>query len=327
MNLPHEFLALSQQIGSDPLLVQGPGGNTSIKIDDQMWIKASGTLLADALQSDIFVAVDPARAMLELDGAGDGSCRSALIDPAGQLRPSIETTFHAMFPQKFVFHFHSVATICHAITVEGRESLAKKLGGLSWVSAPYRKPGIPLSLAIREAIGSKRVEVVVLENHGVIVAADSIDQIRTLIDDVEARLQLPVLPTEQPQKTPATFAGWTLVPEVGALIADATVRGRATAGTYYPDHVVFLGPALPFMTAEEFSKVDQGTFPVPVALIEGEGVYIKPDATPAHRAMLDCIFDTLVRIPPHWTLLPIGETAETELLNWDAEKYRQMLAK
>ena len=133
--LPTEFLTLSQQIGANPLLVQGPGGNTSIKQDGRMWIKASGTELSDALDEDIFVAVDPDRALAELDGAGDGSCRSALIDSDCGLRPSIETTFHALFPQRFVFHFHSVATICHAIAVEGRASLAEKLGGLPWVAA------------------------------------------------------------------------------------------------------------------------------------------------------------------------------------------------
>ena len=113
MKLPPEFISLSQEIGAQPLLVQGPGGNTSVKIEGHMWIKASGTELAEARDKNIFVAVDPAKAMQELEGAGDGSCRSALINPDGGLRPSIETTFHAMFNHKFVFHFHSVAAILY----------------------------------------------------------------------------------------------------------------------------------------------------------------------------------------------------------------------
>jgi len=42
------FRALSARLGQDPLQVQGPGGNTSVKSGDVMWIKASGTELADA---------------------------------------------------------------------------------------------------------------------------------------------------------------------------------------------------------------------------------------------------------------------------------------
>ena len=61
--------AVSARFGADPLLVQGPGGNTSVKAGEIMWIKASGTLLADAEARDIFVAVDlpSLRAAVERD--------------------------------------------------------------------------------------------------------------------------------------------------------------------------------------------------------------------------------------------------------------------
>lgn len=327
MKLPPEFISLSQEIGAQPLLVQGPGGNTSVKLDGQMWIKASGTELAEALDKNIFVAVDPARAMQELDGAGDGSCRSALIDPDCGLRPSIETTFHAMFDHKFVFHFHSVSTICHAIAKEGRAALTEKLSGLQWVAAPYRKPGIPLSKAIREAVGKRDIQVVVLNNHGIIIVGNTIDEVRKLIDDVEQRLGLPILAESTTRGSTTDYSGWKCVPEVSALATDPKLFQRATSGTYYPDHVVFLGPAMPALSAAELTQLNPDEFPVPALLVEGEGVYLKADAKPAQRAMLDCIYNVIARIPADWTLIPIGEDAEAELLNWDAEKYRQALAK
>ena len=327
MTLPADFINLSQKIGAQPLLVQGPGGNTSVKIGGEMWIKASGTKLSEALDKNIFVAVDPAKAKQELNGAGDGSCRSALIDPDCGLRPSIETTFHAMFDQPFVFHFHSVATICHAIAEEGRHALSEKLSGLQWVSAPYRKPGIPLSKAIRDAVGTKPVQIVVLNNHGIIIAGNTIDEVSHLIDDVERRLHLPILAEGEPKASPATCSGWQYVPEVCALATDPLLFKRATSGTYYPDHVVFLGPAMPSLPASELARLNPDEFPVPAVLVEGQGVYLKSDAKPAQRAMLDCIYHVLSRIPEDWTLAPIGEEAEAELLNWDAEKYRQALAK
>ena len=327
MNLPQDFIALSQKIGADPLLVQGPGGNTSIKLDGRMWIKASGTKLAEALNTNVFVAVDPAKALLELDGDGDGSCRSALIDSQSSLRPSIETTFHAMFNKKFVFHFHSVGVICHAISHEGREAMTEKMAGLSWVSAPYRKPGVPLTKAIRKAVGDREVQVVVLENHGVIILDDEIGKTEALIDDVEMRLSLPELTQANGEDGEAKYTGWEEVPEVSALAKNSTMYKRAVSGSYYPDHVVFLGPALPSMTSSQLKKLDPIDFPAPVVLVAAEGVYIKSNATPAQRAMLNCVYHVLSRIPDHWTLAPIGEKAEIELLNWDAEKYRQALAK
>ena len=56
------LLEVSERLGRDPLQVQGPGGNTSIKSDGAMWVKASGTWLADARASDVMVPVD-ARAL------------------------------------------------------------------------------------------------------------------------------------------------------------------------------------------------------------------------------------------------------------------------
>jgi len=117
------------------------------------------------------------------------------------------------------------------------------------------------------------------------------------------------------------------VPAVAVLVHDPIMLGRATSGTYYPDHVVFLGPALPIVSLSQFSELDPALFPVPAVLVEGQAVYIKSDATSAQRMMLECIFNVLSRIPIDWTLVPIGEEAEGELLDWDAEKYRQLLAK
>ena len=51
------LLALSERIGRDPALVQGPGGNTSIKRKGIMTIKASGTWLAHAREKPIMVPV------------------------------------------------------------------------------------------------------------------------------------------------------------------------------------------------------------------------------------------------------------------------------
>ncbi|MHC4533254.1 MAG: class II aldolase, partial [Planctomycetota bacterium] len=47
-----ELIRVSNETGGDPTLVQGGGGNTSVKTDDgkYMYIKASGTALKDMSQ-------------------------------------------------------------------------------------------------------------------------------------------------------------------------------------------------------------------------------------------------------------------------------------
>jgi len=48
---------LTERVGTNPLLTQASTGNTSIKLDGVLWIKASGRWMADALQDDILIPV------------------------------------------------------------------------------------------------------------------------------------------------------------------------------------------------------------------------------------------------------------------------------
>ena len=46
---------LSEDIGKNLNLIQGAGGNSSVKIDEVLWVKASGYWLSDANKKNIFV--------------------------------------------------------------------------------------------------------------------------------------------------------------------------------------------------------------------------------------------------------------------------------
>ena len=323
MEIPQQFLQLSEKIGSDPLLVQGPGGNTSVKQDGRMWVKASGTELADAQSQSIFVGVNVEQVLAELEGAGDGSCRSALIDADSTLRPSIETTFHALLPYRFVFHFHSIGAIAHGISPQGRDRLTQVLTDVPWRLVPYRKPGIPLTKAIRDQLHVD-VSVFLLQNHGIIVAGDDLNETAARIETIEQRLRLPPGSTERAGPLGAAQAGWQWSPEHSQLACDPLTAARAKAGSYYPDHVVFLGPALPAVT--DIHQLGFIPRQCPAVIVQDQGVCIRETATASQRAMLGCLHDVLSRIPAEWALDAITTDAEAELLNWDAEKYRQQLA-
>ena len=52
-----ELRAVAAELGADPLLVQGAGGNASVKIGDGLWVKASGTWMRDAQLHNVFAQV------------------------------------------------------------------------------------------------------------------------------------------------------------------------------------------------------------------------------------------------------------------------------
>ncbi|OAN79534.1 aldolase [Jannaschia sp. EhC01] len=308
------FRALSARLGQDPMRVQGPGGNTSIKQDGVMWIKASGTELADAQAQEIFVAVDRAAAKAEARGEGDGSCKATVMDPEISLRPSIETTFHAALDWAVVAHTHSIAVLTHCTSPEGRSDAVRKLEGIPVAFVPYAKPGLPLTRQILSRI-TPQTRVVILENHGLICCGDTVEATAEIMEEVETRLAMPRLRDGEMPREPAPEGfSWA---EESWLACDPTAARRALAGSYYPDHVVFLGPALP--------RKDHDGAP-PAIVQEGAGLLLRKGATASQKAMVRCLSDLLSRVPEAWTMAPIGAQAEAELLNWDAEKYRQALA-
>ena len=182
---------VSAELGRNRLLVQAAGGNTSIKIDDVLWVKASGRWLAKAQDEPVFVAVDMPRLMRGL-AANDPGCETcdAFVRPdlsAAGLRPSVETTLHAGLPQRFVLHVHCVETISQAILIDAPERLKPLLDGLNWRWVPYIRPGLPLFRSLAPG-----ADVYILQNHGLVVAADDLDAAVGLIETVGRRLARPL---------------------------------------------------------------------------------------------------------------------------------------
>ena len=317
--LTDNFRAFSARIGADPLLIQGPGGNTSIKDDAVMWIKASGKELADAVTAEIFVAVDRKAAEAEARGAGDGTCKATVLDPENRLRPSIETTFHAVLDWRVVAHTHSVAVLAHVTSPEGREVAREKLADLEPVFVPYVKPGRPLTGAILDRItprdpadpARKPRADRLRRNHRRDRSADAARR-GPAAPRPPPRLRRPrPPPTRCPASTgPAKRTGWR-----------ATMR-RAGA-----DHRRVLLPRPCRLSRSPPAHRRQRQRPArdPGARRRHPGAD-RRDGRPNARCCAACR-TCCAGCPDDWALEPIGADAEAALLNWDAEKYRQSLAK
>jgi rhamnose utilization protein RhaD (predicted bifunctional aldolase and dehydrogenase) len=218
-------------------------------------------------------------------------------------------------PWRVVAHTHSIATLAHAVSAHGRTAAMAKLVHLPAVLVPYAKPGLPLTQGIMARMTAD-TRVFILENHGLICCGNSVDETADLLAQVEACLALPARKALATPTQTAPPAGYVWARE-GWIAQNPAVCALAVAGSYYPDHVVFLGPALPVRyTAQN----------PPAVVFPGTGIARRIDASASQRAMLRCLSDLLSRLPADWSPLPIGAQAEAELLNWDAEKYRQALA-
>jgi rhamnose utilization protein RhaD (predicted bifunctional aldolase and dehydrogenase) len=102
----------------------------------------------------------------------------------------------------------------------------------------------------------------------------------------------------------------------------------ARRGSLYPDHVVFLGPGIIAAEASETAADAArraGRPDAPLVVIPGKGVLLHEAATSGARALVRCLADVTCRIASDDVVDPLTSAEEDQLLNWDAEKYRQSL--
>ena len=156
--------SLSSWIGSDPSQVQGPGGNTSIKDQEFIWVKGSGTKLIDAETKEIFISLD------RLTG---------LPSPASQSGSgSIETKLHLLIDAPVVAHTHSTSSLALGFR-EDLEALVNRFGRT--VVIPYYRPGELLAEAISNLVNTSTHDFAVLKNHGLIVWGNSVEEVQQRI--------------------------------------------------------------------------------------------------------------------------------------------------
>jgi rhamnose utilization protein RhaD (predicted bifunctional aldolase and dehydrogenase) len=326
------LVAASASIGADPLLVQGGGGNSSLKTDDLMLVKASGFWLRDVRERNMFVPVDLAGAR-RLAKAGaekfDAVVRRDL--DGGDLRPSIETGLHALMPHRYVLHAHPVNAIAATVSSE-RGRLAARLAGLSWTLIEYATPGPSLGLAFDRALTAGSFDVVLLANHGAVAGGSSGAEAEERLREVERRLAAPraSVAVAPPPASPAPDGyRWFDDHVANGLALDVARVTTLTHGALVPDQVVYLGgPAVLVERTTEVAsvaqrwKAERGCAPG-LVFVAGEGALVRADLTAGGLSMIGLLCEIALRLPAGETPATLSLTDELGLLNWEAEKYRQ----
>ncbi len=337
------FLALSKEIGADILKTQGAGGNTSLKEDGVLWVKASGTWLAHAGERDIMVPVEVEPLVAALR-AGDERAEKATDfvvaeKNASGLRPSIETSFHAALPQPVVAHYHCVNAIALSVLTDRDAVLAQRMAtlpDLSWASIPYRRPGTPLAHEI-DRVAENRPDVLVLYNHGIIVAGDTVDEVRARIARVTEALAVAERPTPAPDMAAleklAVGSDFHAAVDAGShktALSPASVA-MVTRGSLYPDHVIFLGTEIGVLAEGEDARAyaerraARGEALPKMLLAPGRGVLLSNELTDGGRVMARCLAEVSARLPEGASIAYLDAAQEYELTHWEAEQYRQAL--
>lgn len=303
-----------------------------------MLIKASGYYLTQVKENDGFAVLDfskikeffysdEAKTAEDIEKLGSAFVKSSTVTVEGipSLRPSVEAGFHSIL-KKWVIHTHSVYSNIILCSAQAEELLAKIFDGIGYIYMPYVNPGSRLTLEIArkmkrfcDAHNQQEPQAIFLQNHGVIVHADHMQECIDLHEKINEKIctylalnsqeypKVEVIKVEDDKYQSAT---------------DYLVRSLAN-GQYptdfllknplYPDQIVYLKGVLGEKALIQDNGIVEYSLPYKQAKLLEEA--------------LTAIVYIMNNIKSHHLDIQFTHESEQDFIkNWESEKYRKELA-
>lgn len=347
-----KFIFASNLLGCRFDLIQAGGGNTSVKIGDQLFVKSSGLSVADirpdsgysklcltTLRNGLFAQdrfLFKKKNKQELEYYGKKLLESSEL--SGH-RASIETFIHACF-KKYTFHTHPISVNCYVSNEEKWNEL-KKLFPEAYF-ADYATPGIELFLSmaefIEEAERSESATVVFLKNHGLIVSSNNYDEALKITSDIsislERRLGLALhdfrVAADLFELIHQNFGESIPINPVldDSLNQKILFNQHFSVAHFSPDVLIYLGHS--FLQLKALHKGDLEDYikkynTLPTILIFSDRTYIRASTYKKIKETEDMLrfYFYVTSSLDKEKLLCLSKSEVSYLSGWEAEKYRQ----
>jgi len=371
-----ELIEISQFYGKQKDFVIAGGGNTSYKDENHIYIKASGHSLA-TIGEDGFAQLDRkdlqliagktySEDVMERENQIKNDLLNSRIHPEKGQRPSVETSLHDLLAFRFVVHTHSTK-VNGLMCSQNAERLTTVLFGSAVVYVPYVDPGYILFKEVETRINAYRTrtgkepKVILLQNHGIFVAADTIDEIMEIYNDVISLLNGAIGDIEPVVSLPVDPVAAKIVPAIRMMLSENGLKTlKVINNSYYerflsseteyqkialpfiPDGIVYCNSS--FIYAEYSGDVDAllndlsekiktytATQPKTpkIICIKGIGCILANDNAQAVATLEDVMMDTcLVSLysEKFGGQSPMTPTQVQFIDTWEVEQYRSAIA-
>ncbi len=192
-----QLIKISRKYGSDKRFVIAGGGNTSYKNDTFIWVKASGHALA-TITEEGFAILDRKKLQVISEKTYSSFVKQREVEVKNDLfaacitkdcRPSVETSMHNALNYAFVVHLHP--TLVNGVMCSKKaRTESERLFGNNALFIPYTDPGYRLFKKVDASIKAYKKQkgrhpsIILLQNHGIFVSADTTDEIEAIYDFV-----------------------------------------------------------------------------------------------------------------------------------------------
>ena len=363
-----ELVKISRFYGKDPSFLLAGGGNTSFKDKRYLYVKASGFKLA-SIGKDGFVKLErnALNRIWEKEYPADVDLREKqalqdLMDSRARgetKRPSVESLLHAVLPQKYVIHTHP--TIVNGLTCsKNGRYIAEKLFHTQCMWVPSVNPGYILAKLIKTRLSEykKKYEslpdIILLENHGMFVGAETIREIKNIHDFIIGTLKKQIVrepdfsltwinKTEMEKvyshlKNYSAFKDAYITfeynTEISAAVKDSASFQKVHS-SYTPDHTLYAGPEMLFV--EDLDGIGQdidqykernGCYPKVIA-VKTIGVFALGDRENSSRVTM-LFFLNALKIAVYTESFGGYKFMDKEQIdfikNWEVEKFRSKVS-
>lgn len=345
MTLINHLLSLTQSFVNRPDLIQGPGGNTSVKdTDGNMIIKASGFRFEEITQeqgfsivnakniADYFFNVQPTDKSSEEKKSLEIIQQNILHNTNGELypKPSMETGFHAVL-DTYVVHTHSVWSNllnCNTDSIKLLKLLQEKTS-LNIAYIPFVSPGFGLSYLITQELKKAddlnlpRPQVFFLENHGIVAHSNNLEETQSMLRNIDKAIQDIFGISEAYPETDIQNKENHFIPKhdfARDFIQKNKVEESFFNQVLFPDQTVFFHNQIVF--SEDFNKK--------INIIPNKGIHYhcgEREAKSIHETMTAYffLFENLFRL--NMTPRFVSGYEIDYINNMDMEKHRKSLMK
>ena len=370
------LISISQFYGCDSRFVIAGGGNTSYKNGEQLWVKASGSSLA-TITEDGFAVLDREKLNLMSEKVYSSNPTEREEEVKNDLanatitkgkRPSVETSMHNVIDFEYVVHLHPTA-VNGLMCAQNAETDLIKLFGEKVLYVEYTDPGYVLFKKVDDKIKAYRAKfnqepnIIWLQNHGIFVAANSIEEIKELYNNVLSTLdnhstqflvggeEFPAIGGKSPSEVLPAIRMMlsndslkTLKVRKNELIkyySDSIENQKDIAKPFTPDAIVYCKSNYIFLngeTSEAILEEAQKTIPAfttksgyepKVLVIRGIGLVAVGDNAKQCDVILD-VFEDAMKIAflsqSFGGAHPMTQEQIDFIDNWEVENYRRSVA-
>jgi NAD(P)-dependent dehydrogenase (short-subunit alcohol dehydrogenase family)/rhamnose utilization protein RhaD (predicted bifunctional aldolase and dehydrogenase) len=177
------------ELGLNEDLLIGSGGNASFKNDTELFITPSGAVLSQINENDYLKLNRAAlqQIFMTCGSVNKGAMKHVLtgaLEEFSQNIPSIDTLFHEIMDFPFIIHLHPTKVNALTCSADGSRICSEIFPEALWIE----KYSIGSDLAVEIKNAGKKANAIFLKNHGLILAGNSVDEIKSTLDKIISTL-------------------------------------------------------------------------------------------------------------------------------------------